>query len=116
MKIACDIYGTLFRFPKPCWQILWNFPDHTLVHTTLDASKTPEQYAAHYQDSLTRTKTITWAPKIVVFIGKNEQDSATQKAEWCRNNGIRLLLDDNEYHGKIVRDISPGTMVLRVMP
>lgn len=121
VRLAVDIDGTLTRWPKICWELMWAFPDHVLLTGATpefnQRAKTEEEYVALRRKQLEKFGGIlTWNAPIKVCVGANSDEVAMKKAEYCRDHQVMLFIDDTERYCECVRSLSPGTMVLRVMP
>lgn len=113
MRIAIDIDGTLSHWHKIFWQIMWAFPEHTLLTGSTDVNR---PYEDHLESRRRQVKClgIDWDVNIVICIGRDAHEVAVKKAEYCRDHGIMMFFDDTPDYCAAVRAISPGTMALLV--
>lgn len=51
---------------------------------------------------------------VVVCVGRDTADVARRKGEYLRGRGVSLFVDDTEAYCRAARQLSPGTLTLKV--
>lgn len=115
MRVCVDIDNTLTRWPDACLGILIAFPESWLL-TGYSGPQPIDQDSLQYDRRMQVREYIGDLMRpIHICVGNSIHHIGILKGEFCRDNQIDLLIDDNEIYCKAVRKISPRTAVWRAI-
>lgn len=117
VPFAIDVDDTVTRYPAEMKQLILSNPNNVFLtgHNTTTGIRNPEELQEFRRRQITALIG-EFDNRIIIITGPDGPTIARGKGEFCRDAGVQIFIDDNEGFCQFVRNISPTTVVLRVMP
>lgn len=109
MTIAVDLDGTITRHPKELGMLMDALDRQG--HDVWIVSAVPDGESIEVrQKMLLNAGLATWNARLI-----RVRDDGKQKAIWCRDNGVDILIDDASNNMQGAREIYPRMVRLQVV-